>query len=356
MIIISQAMQREDDVKDKRSVSLGERTTLVVKRVRRLSYIFILCMCILAIGMASAFGDGQSDKEDWSYCKVPQALLKSKEYTFRFVQISDTQPSTSEVAWQRMEKAIDFVNSLQPDLVFFPGDVTCFGTETEYKRAKELIAKLEAPIYLVPGNHDTVVEYPGTLNESEAYRAQNLARFNEYLGKESWSVELGNFQFVGFDCTEVKYDRWPYISATRQEWLLKTFGDSSKPYKFLVAHYPSVCHKCVLSHDTPNHGRAMAPITKDHLDYTLSAAGVIGQLFGHLHMPEAGQCPDTRRLMFDSGDVVGHSCGVMYFDVYEDVLVCFWKPLEGTARPLATYNLEDVRKDVRSAFSEGSHR
>ena len=40
----------------------------------------------------------------------------------------------------------------------------------------------------------------------------------------------------------------------------------------------------------------------------------------------------------------GGGAGVMYFDVYDRDLVCFWKPLKGRARPLAVYNMEEAAR------------
>lgn len=293
-----------------------------------------------------------------------------KEYDYRIVVISDTQPG-GESDFERMAKAIEVVNLLQPDIILYPGDITSTGTEPEYKRVKELISKFEAPVYMVPGNHDAIVgvgDEEKKLGYDELHE-RKIALFNKYLGKESWSVELGNFQFIGFDSTEVNEDRlqhkgfvcdndlmihgpfWPYISSARQKWLLETCRASSKPYKFLVTHYPSVCHRCILSHNSPYHGREKAPITSDHVDYTLSTAGVVGHIFGHRHLLEADQDPDTGRLMFDSCSAVHHCGGLMYFDVYGDTLVCFWKPIEGSVKPMGVFNLQEAK----SAVSEKNH-
>ena len=78
-------------------------------------------------------------------------------YPFRIVQISDTQPvSSDEPSWQRVGKSIELINPLQPDIVIFPGDITHSGTEEEYKRIKKSLSVIKAPVYYVPGNHDTI--------------------------------------------------------------------------------------------------------------------------------------------------------------------------------------------------------
>ena len=284
--------------------------------------------------------------------------------TMRIVQFGDTQPST-EARWQNMADAIDIINNLEPDIVFHVGDITWFGTASECERASGLLAGIQAPLYIVPGNHDTFV--PVDAGERaipyDEMHAMRMVNYNTHYGEESWSVEIGDFQFIGFDATEVNYDLlpypgyvydqdamvhgpfWPYISETRQQWLLDTCQNSSKPYKFLVIHYPSVCHRCILTHNNPYHGRDPYPITPDHIDYTLGEAGIIGQMFGHRHLLEAGQDPTTGQLMFDSCTTIGG--GVMYFDVTDNLMSCFWKPISGGAvQSMGSYNLDTIRATV----------
>jgi hypothetical protein len=43
---------------------------------------------------------------------------------------------------------------LQPDAVLVSGDLADNATDAEYEQARELLALLEAPLYVLPGNHD----------------------------------------------------------------------------------------------------------------------------------------------------------------------------------------------------------
>ena len=46
-------------------------------------------------------------------------------YPFRFVQVSDTQPDLNDDnQWQRVNETVELINSLEPDFVIFPGDIT----------------------------------------------------------------------------------------------------------------------------------------------------------------------------------------------------------------------------------------
>lgn len=272
-----------------------------------------LSMCIIVIvfsGLLTAAGESPAT------------------YPFRIVQISDTQPVPGdEKAWKRTAESIDLVNDLKPDFVIFPGDITHSGTEDEYKRINDLLSKIEAPVHLVPGNHDTITpadEVEGSL-PSEELRKKKLPLYHKYFGTDHWSFEYGNFLFVGFDCTQ----NWPKLSRQRRQWLMKTFLSSDKPYKFAVTHY---------THSQTN---------DTMLEHLMTCAGVIGYLHGHNNVIAAYKDAATGRLVFSSGSGAHiDDYGVMYFDVNKDSLACFWKPVKGEARPLGLFNLEEAASAV----------
>lgn len=53
-----------------------------------------------------------------------------------------------------LETCIAQLNALKPDLVLATGDLVHTGTRAEYAFLSELLAPLEIPLYLMPGNHD----------------------------------------------------------------------------------------------------------------------------------------------------------------------------------------------------------
>jgi len=111
---------------------------------RRDSLKVLLCVVVLVMGLffgptliSNAGADEGKGGKSWGYSAVPNSLIANKKYTYRFVQMSDTQPHPeSELHWQRMGRTIDVVNSLGPDMVLFAGDITSTGTEAEYERVK----------------------------------------------------------------------------------------------------------------------------------------------------------------------------------------------------------------------------
>ncbi len=248
-----------------------------------------------------------------------------KTYSFRIVQISDTQPVPGdEEMFQRASRSVELVNRLNPDVVIVPGDITHSGAEDEYKRLKALLETIKAPMHIVPGNHDTI--WPADESEktlvAAALRREKIKQYNTFFGADHWSVEYGDFQFVGFDSTQ----NWPNLTPQRRNWLRETFLRSEKPYKFMVTHY--------------TFGMARGTVLED----IMASTGVVGYLHGHNHVIQAYEDKNTGIMVFSSGSAnFGNepgNYGVMCFDIYDDSLVCLWIPVEGAARPMGVFNLE----------------
>jgi 3',5'-cyclic AMP phosphodiesterase CpdA len=75
------------------------------------------------------------------------------------VQLSDLHVGGNEDGKDptpRIEAVIDAVRSLpnRPDAVLVSGDLTDDGAEEGYRVAREMLARLEVPLHVLPGNHD----------------------------------------------------------------------------------------------------------------------------------------------------------------------------------------------------------
>ena len=243
---------------------------------------------------------------------------------YRIVQISDTQPPPDQPGrWDKIGELVETVNSLEPAFVIFAGDITHSGTDEEFKRIAELLSGIESPVHYIPGNHDTIEP----ANESEAamsaaeLREERLRSYGEYFGPERWSFEHGDFQFVGFDCT----DNWPDLTAGQTQWLTEALSSSKRPYKFVVTHYTH------------------ADARNKTLDQLLASVGAVGYMHGHNHAVEAYRDKGTGRLVFSSGT---GSQGVMYHDVRRNSLSSFWKGLDGETEALGVFDLAEARAAV----------
>ena len=222
-----------------------------------------------------------------------------------------------------------------------PGDITWSGTEDECKRMKRLLSKIKAPLYLVPGNHDTTLTEPddpfSDSKSPEEFHRRKMEIYNKFFGPEQWSFEYEDFQFVGFDATK----SWPQLLPETKKWIKKTFAASDKPYKFAVVHFineqpydwDAIGKKCMHTLDTD-------------LDKIMNEAEAIGYMHGHNHLIQAYKNAATGRLIFSSASTVfNEKYGVMFFDVYKDFIACFWQPVKGDTIPLGVFDLKKAVSD-----------
>ncbi|GAC1402427.1 MAG: metallophosphoesterase [Candidatus Velthaea sp.] len=81
---------------------------------------------------------------------------------FSFVQISDShigfhQPANPDVAGT-LAATVDRINALpvQPSFVIHTGDITHLSKPAEFDNAKQLLSRLKAPLFTLPGEHDVI--------------------------------------------------------------------------------------------------------------------------------------------------------------------------------------------------------
>jgi len=80
----------------------------------------------------------------------------------RIIQITDSHVQAPDVLWkgrvdmaERLAEGVAAVNALSPDLVVHTGDVVDGGDDDAYAVAADLLGGLDAPLRLLPGNHDS---------------------------------------------------------------------------------------------------------------------------------------------------------------------------------------------------------
>ena len=79
----------------------------------------------------------------------------------KIAQISDThilardsdQPRGGRRA-ENLRRCVADINRQQPDAVIHTGDTVQHGLPEEYEHLRALLAPLEAPLYVIPGNRD----------------------------------------------------------------------------------------------------------------------------------------------------------------------------------------------------------
>lgn len=144
---------------------------------------------------------------------------------FLLVQLSDPHIGAN---WNggdpraALEAAIDSVRRLPdaPDAVLVSGDLAENAADAEYELIRELLAQLDAPLYVLPGNHD----------DPERLRAHFTATADDV-------VDLGPVRLLLLDSTTPGQDTGDFTTA-QLAWLHNTLAaDRSKP-AILALHHP----------------------------------------------------------------------------------------------------------------------
>jgi 3',5'-cyclic AMP phosphodiesterase CpdA len=147
---------------------------------------------------------------------------------FLLVQLSDPHIGAN---WNgddpraALEAAVASVRGLPdaPDAVLVSGDLAENAADGEYELIRELLAPLDAPLYVVPGNHD----------DPERLRAHFAATADDV-------VDLGPLRLLLLDSTIEGQDTGELTSG-QLAWLHNTLAaDRSKPAVLALHHPPLV--------------------------------------------------------------------------------------------------------------------
>ena len=193
-------------------------------------------------------------------------------------QISDTHilapASDNPVAQLRADclwRCIADINQQKPDAVIFTGDMVQHGQPEEYARLRELLAPLDAPLYLVPGNRD----------DNDALRTAftdkpYLPEIGDFL---HYVIEDHAVRLVAIDSTS-SGERKGVFCPARQTWLDGVLSEHPNRPTLLFIHHPpfDVDDHYVGGYRRPEDAAALADVVCRH-------SQVEGLLCGHVHWP-----------------------------------------------------------------------
>jgi 3',5'-cyclic-AMP phosphodiesterase len=151
--------------------------------------------------------------------------------SFLLAQLSDphigaTWAGSESVA--RFAAAVDSVRAVrpQPDAVLISGDLADHATDEEYAHVHKLLAPLEAPLYVLPGNHD-----------DRAALRRNFGVPGEADEPVRYSVDLGPLRLVVLDTTRPGKDPGR-LDAKQLDWLDAELAAAPKQLTLLAMHHP----------------------------------------------------------------------------------------------------------------------
>jgi Icc protein len=132
-----------------------------------------------------------------------------------------------------LERCVRSISSLDPApaAVLATGDLADHGAPAEYRRLRELLAPLAAPVYLIPGNHDD--------------RAAMKAAFGDhgYLpgdgAKMHYAVDVHGLRLIALD-TVVPGEDGGTLDAAQLEWLDATLSAAQGTPAVVFMHHPPI--------------------------------------------------------------------------------------------------------------------
>lgn len=188
------------------------------------------------------------------------------------VQLSDLHIGGSENGVDPvppLEAVVEAVRSLpnQPDAVLVSGDLTDDGSEEGYRVARELLERLEAPLHVLPGNHDdrarlrAAFDLPGQGDEPVRY-----------------SADVGELRLVVFDSNVPGQD--PGRFAPEQlRWLDAELGTEPQRPTVLALHHPPLATG-IVEWDGINLEPGQIPLLAEVVARHPQLRAIVG---GHLH-------------------------------------------------------------------------
>lgn len=127
-----------------------------------------------------------------------------------------------------LEAVVEAVRSLpnRPDAVLVSGDLTHDGGLPEFGLAREILVRLDAPLHVLPGNHD-----------DRALIRQAFDLPGEGDDPVRYSVDAGELRLVVFDSNVPGQDPGRY-DAEQLRWLDAELGAQPERPTLLALHHP----------------------------------------------------------------------------------------------------------------------
>ncbi|MBI2428248.1 MAG: PQQ-binding-like beta-propeller repeat protein [Ignavibacteriales bacterium] len=148
---------------------------------------------------------------------------------FRFVHLSDTHIGSATGA-EDLRRTVNDINTLGDiSFVLITGDITEFGSDDQFRLAKQILDSLKIPWHIVPGNHDMKWSESGGTS------------FAAIFGSERFVFDFGRYKFIGMHQGPRMRMGDAYWTNEDTVWLdsiLSAMPDSRQRF-FIATHYPA---------------------------------------------------------------------------------------------------------------------
>jgi Icc protein len=159
-------------------------------------------------------------------------MLRTEEPEVLLAQITDTHITRNGPQARYLGEIIAQINALRPlpDAVLLSGDAADDGRREQYAALRDLLARCESAVYVVPGNHDARAALRDVL--PAAYFPGAAAT------RVDFSVDVGAIRAIGLDTAE---QRRPggILPPVTLDWLDATLAaDPARPTLIFMHHPP----------------------------------------------------------------------------------------------------------------------
>lgn len=236
---------------------------------------------------------------------------------FTFMQVSDAHVGNdaNRPVHERLEAAIRLANTMRPAFVIDSGDMT---THPAYEASPAFLAeldeyrtyaaKLQVPLYALPGNHDIgyfAPRGPRASGTPWGNHTDLVAAYRMRVGPLDQSFTHAGFRFVLVN-NNPAYSKGPgHLSAEQLRWIEEELGRGQRAFVF--------CHIEVLEEGTGapwgRPAQLLANLCRRH--------GVPAVAYGHKHKLLVTDWDDTAYIMCPDLKVPGHR-SILQYRVHPD--------------------------------------
>ncbi|MDO8886096.1 metallophosphoesterase [Candidatus Oleimmundimicrobium sp.] len=189
---------------------------------------------------------------------------KDMNRSITIVHISDIHAGSQYFVTNLMNRAVEEINEIAPDIVVVTGDLANQGFRQEFTTVEAFLSQINCKNKLiVPGNHDS--------------RNVGYVHFEDIFGSRNNVLRFNGVVIVGVDSSEPDLDSGR-VGRERTKWALEQFSSKSNDLKIMAMHHHLL--------PVPRTGRERNVVfdAGDVLEALISN-GVDIVLCGHKHVP-----------------------------------------------------------------------
>lgn len=130
-----------------------------------------------------------------------------------------------------LRRALAAITTLReaPACIIATGDLTEYGHREEYERLRDIIAEVDVPVYLLPGNHDRRAEMRAVFTNAEYLHGDGKAVL--------FTIESERLRVIALDTSEAPR-QGGYLDDRRLRWLDDRLCERPDVPTILAMHHP----------------------------------------------------------------------------------------------------------------------